>query len=107
MAIESPALYVFTAGNPDARQHLVDTVLHPIDRERVVKYLGEANTADLESRSTDSHLYAWGALPTENLIRVWNGLSVGDYVLVYYEGTYHLIARVTTKLHNASLAKEL
>jgi hypothetical protein len=107
MAIESPALYVFTAGNPDARQHLVDTVLHPIDRERVVKYLGEANTVDLESRSTDSHLYAWGALPTENLVRVWNGLSVGDYVLVYYEGTYHLIARVTTKLHNASLAKEL
>lgn len=107
MAIASPALYVFTAGNPQARQHLADTVLHPIDRTRVVKYLGEVKTADLETRSSDGSLYAWGALPTENLIRVWNGLSVGDYVLVYYEGTYHLVSRVTSKLREPQLANEL
>jgi hypothetical protein len=107
MAIASPALYVFTAGNPAARQHLADTVLHPIDRSRVVKHLGEGSTAQLESQSSDRHLYAWGALPTENLIRVWTGLSEGDHVLVYYEGIYHLASRVTAKLRNPELAKEL
>jgi hypothetical protein len=107
MAIATPALYVFTAGNSDARQHLIDTVLHPIERSRVVKHLGEAKTADLESRSLDGQLYAWGALPTENLIRVWTGMSEGDHLLVYYEGTYHLASRVTEKLHNADLAKDL
>jgi len=107
VAIAAPALYVFTAGNSQARQHLVDTVLHPIDRNRLVKYLGEAKTAELETLSTDGRLYAWGARPTENLIGVWNGLSVGDYVLVYYEGTYHLVSRVTSKLHEPQVAREL
>jgi 5-methylcytosine-specific restriction protein B len=107
MAVTSPALYVFTAGNPDARQHLADTVLHPIDRSLVIKHLGKDKTAELELRSTNGGLYAWGALPTENLIRVWTGLSVGDQVLVYYEGTYHLVSRVTEKLHNPELAKDL
>jgi hypothetical protein len=107
MAVASPALYVFTAGNPDARQHLADTVLHPIDRSRVVKHLGEGKTAELENRSSDGRLYAWGALPTENLIRVWTSLSEGDHVLVYYEGIYHLASRVTAKLNDAALAKDL
>jgi len=107
MAVATPALYVFTAGNPAARQHLADTVLHPIDRSRVVKHLGEGKTAELETRSSDGRLYAWGALPTENLTKVWNGLSEGDHVLVYYEGIYHLATRVTAKLHNAALAKDL
>jgi hypothetical protein len=107
MAVASSALYVFTAGNPAARQHLADTVHHPIDRSRVLKYLGEDGTAQLEGRSSDGNLYAWGALPTESLIRVWTGLSEGDHVLVYYEGIYHLASRVTAKLHNPELAKEL
>jgi hypothetical protein len=107
MAVASSALYVFTAGNPDARQHLADTVLHPIDRSLVAKHLGESKTAELEGRSLDGRLYAWGALPTENLIRVWTGLSEGDHVLVYYEGTYHLVSRVTGKLRDAALAKDL
>jgi hypothetical protein len=107
MAVASPALYVFTAGNSAARQHLADTVLHPIDRSRVVKHLGEQKTAELEGRSSDGQLYAWGALPTDNLIRAWTGMSEGDHVLVYYEGTYHLVSRVTEKLHNPALAKDL
>jgi hypothetical protein len=107
MAIASSALYVFTAADRGARQHLADTVLHPIDRARVVKYLGEGKTAELEGRSLDGRLYAWGALPTKNLIRVWNGLSEGDHMLVYYEGVYHLISRVTAKLDNPDLAKDL
>ncbi len=73
----------------------------------MAKYLGEAQTSDLESRSSDGNLYAWGALPTDNLIRTWNGLAVGDYVLVYFESTYHLAARVTSKLHQPQLAEEL
>src|SRR5450759_2529629 len=107
MAVASSALYVFTAGNPAARQHLADTVLHPIDRSRVVKHLGEQKTAELEGRSSDGQLYAWGALPTDNLIRAWTGMSEGDHVLVYYEGTYHLVSRVIEKLHNPALAKDL
>ncbi len=57
MAVGSPALYVFTAGNPAARQHLADTVLHPIDRDRVLKHLGEGKTSELEGRSSDGRLY--------------------------------------------------
>jgi 5-methylcytosine-specific restriction protein B len=34
-------------------------------------------------------------------------MAVGDYVLVYFESTYHLVARVTSKLHQPQLAKEL
>ena len=28
-------IFVFTAGNPDARQHLVDSIENPIDEETV------------------------------------------------------------------------
>ncbi len=30
-----PQIFVFTVGNPEARQHLVDSIENPIDEKRV------------------------------------------------------------------------
>lgn len=102
-----PGLFVFTASDTAARQHLQDTVLRPIDRQRVVSYLGPEETASLEKRSSDGHLYAWGAIPGPRNVPTWEAMHVGDYVFVYYERRYHLVSHVTAKVHNKGLASAL
>ena len=102
-----PGLFVFTAADIAARQHLQDTVLRPIDRQHVVSHLGSDETANLEKLSSDGHLYAWGAVPGPRNVPTWDAMQVGDYVFAYYERRYHLVSHVTAKVHSKGLATAL
>jgi hypothetical protein len=43
-----PQLFVFTAGNPEARQHLYDSIVNPIDDEKVFNNFDESYHEELE-----------------------------------------------------------
>jgi hypothetical protein len=45
-----PQIFVFTAGNPEARQHLADSIQNPIDdpQAKVFDNFDEAHHAELE-----------------------------------------------------------
>jgi hypothetical protein len=38
-----PQIFVFTAGNPEARQHLVDSIQNPVDDEVVFDNFDESH----------------------------------------------------------------
>jgi len=41
-------IFVFTAGNPEARQHLVDSIENPVDEELVLGSFASAHREELE-----------------------------------------------------------
>jgi hypothetical protein len=54
-------IFVFTAGNAEARQHLVDSVENPIDTSVVLDTFTESHHEELERIRTEGRgFYAWG-----------------------------------------------
>jgi hypothetical protein len=67
-----PQIFVFTAGNPEARQHLADSIQDPIDDETVLDNFDEPHHEELERiRDEGRGLYAWGAVPGSRNISTW------------------------------------
>jgi hypothetical protein len=55
-------IFVFTAGNPEARQHMVDSIENPIDDAVVSDNFDEAHHEELERVMEEAGgFYAWGA----------------------------------------------
>ena len=103
---EHPNLFVFTASNKAAQQHLLDTIVNPAPAETIKKYLTteELNTLD---ELTDGRYYCWGATPGEKNAPTWKKMKSGDDVLAYYNKEYHYHAKVVWRTRNKELAKAL
>jgi hypothetical protein len=43
-----PQIFVFTAGNPEARQHLVDSIQNPVDDEVAFDTFPQSHHEELE-----------------------------------------------------------
>jgi len=56
-------LFVFTAGNTEARSHLDVSVRHPIELDRVLPNFSGADQARVRDIAAEHGLYAWGAIP--------------------------------------------
>ena len=53
-------IFVFTAGNPEARQHLVDSIQNAVDDEKVFDNFDDQHHEELEGiREEAGHFYAW------------------------------------------------
>jgi hypothetical protein len=77
--------FVFTAGNPEARQHLVDSIGSPVDDETVFGSIASADREELERiRVEGNGFYAWGAVPGLRNIPTWETMERDDYVLCVY-----------------------
>ncbi len=78
-------IFVFTAGNPEARQHLVNSIENPIDEETVFGSFASAHREELERiREVGNGFYAWGAVPGKGNLRNWEAMERDDYVLCVY-----------------------
>jgi hypothetical protein len=98
-------IFVFTAGNPEARQHLVDSIQNPVDDEKVFDNFDDHHHEELEGiRDEAGRFYAWGAVPGQANRRTWDAMERGDYVLCVYDNAYHYVARVLAKYDNRELA---
>ena len=105
-----PQIFVFTAGNPEARQHLVDSIENPVDEEKVFRSFASADRDELErirevGNGFYNGFYAWGAVPGEGNQRNWDYMNPGDCVLCVYGNTYHYAARALDKYDNRRLAE--
>jgi predicted restriction endonuclease len=99
-------IFVFTAGNPEARQHLADSIQKPIDRDAVFDNFDESHHDELERiREEGRGFYAWGAVPGDKNAPTWEAMERGDYVLCVYDSTYHYVTRVHAKYDNPELAE--
>jgi hypothetical protein len=90
-----PKIFVFTAGDRSARQHLADSIENPIPDETVCANFAEVHHVELERvREEGGGFYAWGALPGPGNRRTWEAMDRGDRVLCVYDNTYHYSAQV-------------
>jgi len=101
-------IFVFTAGNPEARQHLQDSIIGPISLD-----LARASTpvelhACLQAvYDYAGGLYAWGAVPGPRNVANWQHIQPLDWVLTVYEATYHFVAQAIGTLHSKELAQAI
>jgi MoxR-like ATPase len=100
-------IFVVTASNSDARRHIELSVENPVDTALLVNHFDDVTQKEVDLRSSDGKLYAWGALPGKNNLRNWSAMRPGDFVLVYQEGIYTYWSRVISTHRNPSFAKAL
>ncbi|XDZ50195.1 HNH endonuclease [Neisseriaceae bacterium CLB008] len=101
-------IFVFTAGNKEARTHLQDSILKPVSFSKLALSkdpLLSKNTALTLGGKKD--FYAWGAVPGQRNPTTWSAMVPGDYVLTVYDNEYHFISRVITKFHSPEVAKAI
>lgn len=100
-------IFIFTAGDPAARAHLVDSILMPIDQNRVLEFF-DLDDRELVSRINTEHgLYAWGAVPGVQNNPRWSQIKAGDWMLCVFDSTYQYVAQVVAKFDNQKFAKEI
>src|SRR5918994_4463302 len=103
-----PQIFIFTAGNPEARQHLMDSIRNPIDLDKVFGSFPSTDREELERiREEGNGFYAWGAVPGLRNIPTWETMERGDYVLCVYDSTYGYVARVLAKYQNERFARRV
>ena len=79
------------AGNPDARQHYVDTIDNPVSIDRIGE-LVDTNDLSIIKNIYLEGAYVWGVTPGQNLInhRKWERIQRGDVCLFSRAG--HIFA---------------
>lgn len=101
-------IFVFTAGDKNARQHLNDSILNPVPFD----WLREALDPELASYyqsiiDGNDGFYAWGAVPGPVNTRTWAAMQLGDLVLTVYDNQYRFLSSVVGKFRNPDLANRI
>jgi hypothetical protein len=103
-----PQIFVFTAGNPEARQHLVDSIRRPIDDAIVFGNFDEPHHEELDRiRDKAGGFYAWGAVPGVRNIPTWEQMERDDFVLCVYDSAYRYVSRLLAKYDNPACAEAI
>jgi len=101
-------IFVFTAGNSKARQHLEDSIKRQINADTVFENFPEFRREELEEiRKRANGFYAWGAIPGSRNRPNWESMESEDYVLCVYNATYQYIFRVLAKYDNKRFAETM
>jgi hypothetical protein len=97
------------AGDPYARQHYADTIARPVAQERLGRFLGSEDLAELRRLYADRSVPTWGVTPGGRDVNrsKWERIRAGDTVLMARDGEVFISGRVTHKTHNEPLAEEL
>lgn len=97
-------IFVITASNPEARQHVEDTIENPIPKEKVEKHFDGEELDQVKKAGERYGYYAWGARPGPNNKIYWESMQTGDHILVYQNGMYTYYTKVVFKARNSDFA---
>jgi len=100
-------IFVFTAGKPEARDHLKDSITQAVSFSRMEKVLGPERAAPFKALTNDDGFYAWGAVPGPKNKPMWEAMRVGDIVLTVYGNRYKFLSTVSGTLHDKDMAREI
>jgi len=101
-------IFVFTASNRQARQHLDDSILNSVNREIVYQTFSEEDHPRLEEiEQKNNGFYAWGAIPGDQNIPRWKRLDPEDWILCVYDNQYHFAARIIDTFDNEEFAEKV
>jgi hypothetical protein len=100
-------LFVFTAGNAEARSHLDHSIRNPIALERALAHFPGREADRIRQISAQHGLYAWGAVPGQQNTPRWNAIESGDWVLGVFDSRYRYVAQVVAKYDNEAFAADI
>lgn len=100
-------IFVFTAGDPEARKHLDVSITRAVDIATVRQYVPEEQFAKFEELAAGDGIYAWGAVPGKMNDSYYPALQIGDWVLCVFGARYRFVAKVVHKLDTINLARAL
>lgn len=101
-------IFVFTAGDKNARVHLQDSILKSVPFAWMQESIGVEQTDFFKSLYPDGvGFHAWGAVPGPVNKRTWDAMQVGDLVLTVYDNQYHFLSSVIGKLNDKALASRI
>lgn len=100
-------LFIFTASNPEAYQHYIDTIEEGFTLESIRNMVDEDTFQRLKAIYGDEKIRAWGATPGPMSKKNWERMQIEDRVLIYRKKSYEYFAIVTFKIHNKELAEHL
>jgi 5-methylcytosine-specific restriction endonuclease McrA len=103
-----PQIFVFTAGSPEARRHLADSIWNPVDDAVVFSNFDEPHQEELARiRDEAGGFYAWGAVPGVRNFPTWEQMERDDFVLCVYDATYRHVARLLARYDNPECAEAI
>jgi hypothetical protein len=97
-------------GDSDANKHFVDTILNPVDVERIKLLLTQEQfTTLVPIFSGRRSIPVWGVTPGKNLVNVgkWNRIESGDSALFSRSGKVFASAVVAAKVRSTDLSLDL
>jgi len=100
-------VFVFAASRSEALKNYEKTIENPLEDHLIMEFLGEDFLWKLRREYPDGPIYAWGATPKKNNIRVWKAMRVGDYVIAYGNKMFKKLLRIIGKAHNPNFARYL
>lgn len=97
------------ASGSAAREHYRETIESPVPLERIKPFLSEGEREKLEALYPTGSAYVWGLTPGRGGrgMTKWEEISPGDVALFSWNNKFRTCARVTAKIHNPELAREL
>lgn len=102
------SLFVFTAGDRAAREHLDGSIRKAIPLSVIENHLSQTELASAKhAASVAGGIYAWGATPGPRNIPTWKQMEEGDFVLTVYDSRYRFYSKVISKIHNKNAAKAI
>ena len=101
-------IFVFTAGNPEARQQIVDYIQNPVEDAVVFGNFDEPHHEELQRiRDEGRGFYAWGAVHGIRNFPTWEQMERGDFILCVYDSAYRYVARLLAKYDNSECAEAI
>jgi len=101
-------IYIFTAGNSLAREHLATSITNDIPLDNIKNSFTPEEIRVLRKMAqSENGLYAWGAVTGKRNIPTWESLRQNDYVLTVFDKTYQFVSKVLWKTHNREAAKTI
>ena len=100
-------IFVFTAGKPEARTHLDDSIKSPVDFSKLETTLDNSSLNNLINLIGKSKIFCWGAMPGKYNPKTWEQMEQGDFVFCVYNSRYKFISRLKAKINSFDLAKSI
>jgi hypothetical protein len=101
------SIFIFTAGESAARAHLADSIDKPISLDFIREDLSPVEKDGIDRLAIGGELYAWGAVPGQKNIPLWETLARGDIALCVFDSYYQYVSEVTLKIHNPKVARKV
>lgn len=101
-------IFVFTAGDKDARKHLKDSITSPASFTLLDDLHLDPGAEYFKALMPgQTGFYAWGAVKGTRNFPTWKSMQAGDLVLTVFGNRYHYFSSVIAKVHSRELATRI